>query len=354
MVVFARVRKASQAKTMARRMNVAVFNESLLPDGGKRWGSFGIGFILECVAVAIVVVPPTLMPQKLEAVRSYGVTPLDAPHIEAWKPQPPPKPTPVVRQIVREIPRTVEVEVPRPKILNPVITAPIVKMVAKKAPVPDPTQLTKAFPDPPVSLGSSAIPTLKKPREEVQTGGFGDPNGVAENGKANKDPNIAITGAYDMPALPGQGNGTGGVHGSKGVISSTGFSDGVAIGTGGTENHGSVQQTAFGDQSAAAPPARSKQTAAVSNSRPVEILFKPKPEYTDEARSKKIEGEVLLQVTFTAAGEVRVERVIQGLGYGLDSAAQAAARQIRFRPAQQEGQPVDAKAIVHITFAMAF
>jgi TonB family protein len=341
---------------MVRKSNGAVFNESLLPDGEKRWGSFGVGFVLECLAVAIVVVLPMLMPQKLEAVRTYWVMPLEAPHIEAWKPQPPPKPTPVVkRQIVKEIPKPVEIEVPKPKIYNPVITAPVVK-VAKKAPVPDPTQLAKAFPDPnpPISLGSSAIPTLKKPREDVQTGGFGDPNGVPSNGKTDRNPNIAQLGAYDLPAGAGQGNGTGGASGAKGIVTSTGFGNGVAIGTGGTASHGTVQQGAFADEHAVVAGPRVKQTAAVSNSKPVEILFKPKPEYTDEARAKKIEGEVLLQVIFAASGEVKVERVVQGLGYGLDHSAEAAAREIRFRPAQQEGQPVDANAIVHITFALAY
>src|SRR5580704_16318844 len=124
---------------MARGMNGPVFNESLLPDGEKRWGSFGLSFILECIALAIVVVLPMLMPQKLEAVRSYWVTPLDAPHIEAWEPQPPPKPVPVIkRQIVKQITKPLEIEVPKPKIYNPVITAPVAK-VGKKAPVPDPT-----------------------------------------------------------------------------------------------------------------------------------------------------------------------------------------------------------------------
>jgi TonB family protein len=195
---------------------------------------------------------------------------------------------------------------------------------------------------------------LKKPREEVQTGGFGDPDGVKANNKTDKNPNIAVLGAYDMPQGAGQGNGTGGDKGAKGVVASTGFGNGVAIGTGGTGSHGTVQQGAFSDQATVTAGPRVKQTAAVSNSRPVEILFKPKPEYTDEARSKKIEGEVLLQVTFAASGEVRVERVVQGLGYGLDSTAETAARQIRFRPAQQEGQPVDSNAIVHITFALAY
>jgi len=343
---------------IVRQANGAVFNESLLPDGEKRWGSFGLSFILQCIALAIVVTLPMLFPQRMEAVRNYFVTPLDAPHIEAWKPQPPPKPVVVKRQVVKVMPKPVEeVVVPKPKIFNPVITAPVAKpTVAKKAPVPDPTQLAKAFPDPnpPMSLGSSAIPTLKKPREEVQTGGFGDPDGVKANNKTDKNPNIAVLGAYDMPQGAGQGNGTGRDKGAKGVVASTGFGNGVAIGTGGTGNHGTVQQGAFSDQATVSAAPRVKQTAAVSNSRPVEILFKPKPEYTDEARSKKIEGEVLLQVTFAASGEVRVERVVQGLGYGLDNTAQTAARQIRFRPAQQEGQPVDSSAIVHITFALAY
>ena len=342
---------------MADGTNGPVFNESLLPEGEKRWGSFGLSFILECFALAIVVVLPMLMPQKLEAVRNYWVMPLDAPHIEAWKPQPPPPPKPaVIRPVVHQIPKPVEVEVPKPKIFNPVITAPK-PLVAKRAPVPDATQLAKAFPDPnpPLSLGSSAIPTLKKPREEVQTGGFGDPSGVPDNGKTDRNPNIAVMGAYDLPAGAGQGNCTGGAAGSKGVVTSTGFGNGVAIGTGGTGNRGTVEQTSFGDQAtvpAAAP--KLKPTAAVSNSRPVEILFKPKPEYTDEARAQRIEGEVLLQVIFTAAGEVKVERVVRGLGYGLENTAEAAARQIRFRPAQQQGQPVDSNAIVHITFALAY
>lgn len=339
-----------------RGSNGTVFADSILPDGDRRWGSFGIGFILECLAVTAVVLLPMLMPQKLEAVRNYWVTPLDAPHIEAWRPQPSPQSVVMKKRIVvKESPKLADIEVPKPKIYNPVITAPIAKPVlAKKAPVPDPTQLAKAFPDPnpPLSLGSSAIPTLKKPREEVQTGGFGDADGVKDNGKTNKNPNIAVLGAYDLPAGAGQGNGTG--NGAKGVVSSTGFGNGVAIGTAGTASHKVVQQIVFADENLTITGPRVKQTAAVSSSRPVEILFKPKPEYTDEARAKKIEGEVLLQVVFLASGEVKVERVVQGLGYGLDSSAQAAARQIRFRPAEQEGQSVDSNAIVHITFALAY
>jgi TonB family protein len=138
------------------------------------------------------------------------------------------------------------------------------------------------------------------------------------------------------------------------VIASTGFGNGVATGSPGGSGQRSVQQGGFADEHAVAAGPKVKQASVVSKTTPVEIISKPKPAYTDEARTKKIEGEVSLQVVFTASGEVKVQRVVQGLGYGLDDSAQAAARQIRFRPAQQDGQPVDSTAIVHIVFELAY
>jgi TonB family protein len=347
---------------MALVRNRSVFKESLLPDGRTRWDLLGTSFGLQCVAVAILVVLPMLMPEKLEAVKRYWITPIDAPPVTAWKPQPPPPPkiAPVKKVVVKvkELPKPVEAIVPpKPKIYNPVISTPIAKpVVARKQPAPDMSQVAKAFPDPnpPMSMGSSAIPTIKKPREEVQTGGFGDPNGLpATNGKPTHSVNANALGSYDLPPGPGYGNGTGGAKGERGVVASTGFGNGVATGSTGGGNHGAVQQGVFSDEHATATP-QVKKAAAVTNSKPVEVLFKPKPVYTDQARDKKIEGEVLLQVVFSASGEVKVERVVQGLGYGLDESAESAARQIRFHPAQQDGQPVDSTAIVHIVFQLAY
>lgn len=333
----------------------AVFKDSLLPEGQKRWGSFGLGFVLECAALAIVIIIPLLFPQKFEVAQHYFVTNIDAPVIQPWKPQPSPKPVVVKREVVKEIPKPVPepVEVPKPKIYNPVVSAPV--KAVRKVQAPEQQEVAKVFPDQnPISLGSSAPVTLKKPREAVQTGGFGDPNSVPDNNNRTRSPNMTAQGGFDMPAGPGQGNGTGGAKGAKGVIASAGFGNGVAAGTPGGGSHGSVQQGLFADEHAADSGPKVKQTAAVSNTKPAEILFKPKPAYTDEARTKKIEGDVLLQVVFSASGEVKVERVVQGLGYGLDESAEAAARQIRFRPAIQEGQPIDFPAVVHITFALAY
>ena len=86
--------------------------------------------------------------------------------------------------------------------------------------------------------------------------------------------------------------------------------------------------------------------------RQVEILGKPAPAYTDEARAKGVEGDVVLEVEFTADGQVRVLRVVRGLGYGLDEMAQRAAEKIRFKPATSKGSPVDFRANLTIVFRL--
>ncbi len=107
----------------------------------------------------------------------------------------------------------------------------------------------------------------------------------------------------------------------------------------------------FGDARAAAPDRHS--SAAPVPVKPVEILEKPRPAYTEEARHLNVQGEVVLEVSFDASGQLRVLRIIRGLGHGLDETAVAAARQIRFRPALRDGSPVDSTAVIHIVFQLA-
>src|SRR5580704_9324098 len=271
---------------MAPVTNRAVFNASLLPDAQTRWELFSASFGLQVLAVALLVIIPMLMPQKLEFVQHYWTTPVEAPPVVAWKPQPPPPaPKPTAVKVVKEVPKPapvptpVAVEIPKPRVYSPVNPAPVARVNSpKKVQAPDMTEVAKAFPDqnPPMSMGSSAIPTLKKPREAVQTGGFGDPNGVPANGKTNKAANINVQGAYDMPTGPGTGNGTGGAKGAKGVIASTGFGNGVAVGSPGGPPHAAVQQGGFGDENVAVAAPKIKQTASVAaKTTPVQILFKP-------------------------------------------------------------------------------
>jgi len=86
---------------------------------------------------------------------------------------------------------------------------------------------------------------------------------------------------------------------------------------------------------------------------PVEIVYKPRPLYTPEARQLRLEGEVLLEVVFTASGSLQVNRIVKGLGHGLDDSARAAAQRIQFRPARRNGEPYDCAALVHMVFELA-
>jgi TonB family protein len=104
----------------------------------------------------------------------------------------------------------------------------------------------------------------------------------------------------------------------------------------------------------AAQPHRAGIAPAPPVTRAVEIVSKPRPAYTEEARRERIEGEVLLQILFAASGEVRVLGIVSSLGHGLDESAIAAAKAIRFRPAERAGIAADSTAIVHIVFQLAY
>jgi TonB family protein len=85
----------------------------------------------------------------------------------------------------------------------------------------------------------------------------------------------------------------------------------------------------------------------------LEVISKPAVQYTSEARQLKVQGDVVLRVTFTASGQVVVQSVLRGLGHGLDDEARRVAQQIRFRPATRDGRPVDVTTNITITFQLA-
>ena len=145
-------------------------------------------------------------------------------------------------------------------------------------------------------------------------------------------------------------------NGQRGIIASTGFGNGVAIPpAGGGKKAGSVQTSGFSNSNdvvALTPKKKMDDSPAVE---PVVILAKPRPVYSAEAIKLNLEGEVLLEVVFPASGgEVQVNRVVKGLGHGLDEAAMKAAQQIKYKPALSNGHPVDFPAVVHIVFQIAY
>jgi TonB family protein len=135
------------------------------------------------------------------------------------------------------------------------------------------------------------------------------------------------------------------------AVVSAGFGDASARGTVRALPTAVVGSAGFDREVAPPPPvAPSAAPVAAFGESSIEILFKPKPRYTDEAEALGIQGTVVLEVEFTASNEVRVLRVIRKLGHGLDEAAIRAAEQIRFKPARRQGVAVDSRVTVQIEF----
>src|SRR5580698_6025128 len=305
-----------------------------------------------------------LFPDRI-SLKQYRVTeliplpalrPEPAP-IKVVKPQVRPKllpPAPVFEQpkliVPREVRHTVAPDpVVAPKVVVNTFAAPQLKMAAAGGARPQLLH-TGDF------AGSSVAPTVNVAVQKVQTGGFGDDNGLKGTGKPNAKLYAAQAGSFDMPAGPGQGNGSGGAKGIKGTVASADFGNGIATGGkgDGRSNGAGISTGGFGSEQVVHGGPKIAQANSGPATTPVEITFKPNPIYTDEARSLKLEGEVLLEVMFGANGSLHVNRVVRGLGHGLDEAAIAAANKMRFKPALRMGQPVDSTAIVHVSFQIAY
>ena len=335
---------------------------SPLPKWKAPWHQLVLSYGVQAVIIAILVWIPVLHPEILEPPKKdyHAIELVPTPVPENHTPQRQ-LPRPVLEAKVDPPPTSaMRLPAPQPKPKPRVEDAPVpeVKIAPKKldqvptsAPaIPKQIVRTNLF-----STGSSAPQTIDRPPQQVQTGGFGDPNGVPARATQTRAVNIAQSGGFDMPTGPGYGNGTGGAKGVRGVVASTGFGGGVAVGNARTSSAATVRSAGFGDADVPAPPTVQSRPApsAAAKLIPAEILSKPVPIYTDEARSKRIEGEVLLEVVLEASGKLRVLKVVRGLGHGLDDAAVRAAEQIRFKPALKDGQPYDSTAVVHIIFQLA-
>lgn len=82
------------------------------------------------------------------------------------------------------------------------------------------------------------------------------------------------------------------------------------------------------------------------------ILYKEKAQYTKEARDNKIEGNVILSVVFGADANLGSIRVVRALPDGLTEEAVKAARKIRFKPAEKDGEPVSVRGSLEYSFRL--
>jgi protein TonB len=83
-----------------------------------------------------------------------------------------------------------------------------------------------------------------------------------------------------------------------------------------------------------------------------QLLREVKADYTEEARQRGIEGDVVLEIIVRRDGTVGSVKVLQGLGSGLNDRAVQAVRHWRFAPAQHLGTPVDVTVEVAVEFTL--
>jgi TonB family protein len=355
-------KKAIGTKSISARLE-------LLPEGESRWDRIGVSAGVQILILLFFLAIPLFYPDKIKVVLNLQIVPLVAPVTEVLVAPPPPEiksrvqrpaPKPQVIEPVKLNPKQPHIFM-QPKALQPKIAkvdakAPELNPVFEAAKIETPANQPKRPKDEVkvgnLSSGSAAPATVNLPVQKVQTGGFGEVNGLPGKGDPNKMTNINRQGLPALPGGPGYGNGTGGNKGVRGTVVSTGFGNGTAIPPP-SGKHGTVQTSGFGNQTVADAP-KKKAASAESATTPVDILDKPRPEYTAEGRRLKVEGDVVIDLVFLADGTVQVNRVLSGLGHGLDESATHAAQQIKFKPAKRDGQPVDFPARVRIEFRLAY
>jgi TonB family protein len=316
-------------------------------------------------AVASVLIHLLVLATGVSAV--HGVTTTAAPRVArplmfvAIVPAPDPaRVTPIAPfrapEPVHHVDATLPIEtIPAPE---PVV-APVPHPVAAPAPAevraPEPAHVEARAPEP-----AHAV----EPPKPVQLAGFDAPAAHAVPIEIKR----AAVGAFDTPppsTRPQPGSDRPNVVADAGFGAAMATPSAPAIVRPTTDaGFGAARQEASAarapatvkttDFDATAPkPAATAAPSAVRIDDPLEILTKPTPAYTDEARKLKIEGDVVLDVEFTAAGEIHVLRVVRRLGHGLDEAATRAALGMRFKPALSHGKAVDVRTTVHIVFRLA-
>jgi TonB family protein len=133
--------------------------------------------------------------------------------------------------------------------------------------------------------------------------------------------------------IPSNGTGTGGGIGDNhGTGAGSGRGPGVGPGEGG--NMGGGMASLGGGVSAPRP------------------IYDPEPEYSEEARREKYQGDVILSVVVGADGLPRDVRVLRSLGMGLDEKAMQAVRTWRFQPAMKDGRPVMVQVNIQVSFRL--
>jgi TonB family protein len=340
-------------------------NFGLLPEPEGRTASFITsavvnGIILAAVLLISLIARPIIQQHKFEQTELIFPTPPPPPVKVKVPPPPPLKELPKPPQIKLETPK---IEMPKPK-----PEPKPVQLEAKMTPLP----VVKAAkpqvilaPQPKAALTAAMPAQNNEVKASIKPVHLGETFGVTPNPNATRPATVAAIGnpygGMNGPAVAphgvvgstGIGNGlrAGSNSGVVGRVASAGIPGSAGTSATGTVGTAKVASAGLPVATTAALPRAASPSAPASSEAEVSI---PKPEYTSEAKQLKIQGSVVLRVTFYANGQIQVLGVLRGLGHGLDEEAKRAVQQGKvIRPAMVNGKPMDSTTNITITFQLA-
>jgi TonB family protein len=342
----------------------------LLPEPESNPASFITSCIINGVFLALLIVFGTvahheIQMRKMESTEIvFPTTPPPPIKIKVQVPPAPKVPEPPKVQMAKLEPPKIKMPKVEPK---PEIKMPEVKEAMEMPKVAAAKPAVVLAPQPKAALTAAAPALTPQAHPVVEQVHLGDLNGVKPNPNATRPATVAALGnpyggsqgkaeaPRGVVGSTGIGNGTrsGSNAGSIGKVASAGIPGGNGTAaSGGTGSQGHVASAGIPALPAASSAPAS--VAAVENkTTPPVLLSHAQPEYTPEAKQLKIQGDVVLRVTITTNGEMVVHNVIHGLGHGLDESAMRSAPTYRFRPATQNGQPVEYTTNIIIKFQTA-
>ncbi len=83
---------------------------------------------------------------------------------------------------------------------------------------------------------------------------------------------------------------------------------------------------------------------------PPKLVSQTEPEFSEQARSAKYQGVVVLSFIVDKTGQVRNIRIMRPVGFGLDQKAVATVSRWRFNPAEKNGEPVAVEIDAEVAF----
>jgi TonB family protein len=110
-----------------------------------------------------------------------------------------------------------------------------------------------------------------------------------------------------------------------------------------------AQESSSGDAPTTVRPCAGKNPPQPCVVQPI-VISQPEPEYSDEGREKKVEGEVYLDFVGGVDGRTQDVHVAKSLGSGLDEKSIEAVKRWTFKLGTLDGNPVAVKLRGMVSF----